>query len=103
MISASAIARLMVTVVLPSDGFALVSTITRGWVPLCPENSRDVKVVRKASASKENFRFQVTNSTGSSSGRISVLFSPSAALGPRSRLAMSVLAVGMTPNSGMLR
>src|SRR5437870_2926511 len=60
LISANAMARLLMTVVLPSRGNGLVTTRTLGRSPFSPENKMEVMTDRNASAMTERFWFQVT-------------------------------------------
>src|SRR5213593_2122673 len=60
LISASAMPRLLITVVLPSRGDGLVTTRTLGRSPFSPENRMEAMTDRNASAMTERFWFQVT-------------------------------------------
>ena len=62
-ISASAMAILLTTVVFPSSGNGLVTTMILGLSPFCPAKRIEVRAARKHSACNESFHFQVTSST----------------------------------------
>ena len=66
LISAITMLRLLLTVVLPSLGLALVRTSTCGRVPFCSANRMEVAVVRKDSARSEVLSLQETISSASS-------------------------------------
>src|SRR5881397_1851927 len=111
LISASAMPRLLITVVLPSRGDGLVTTRTLGRSPFSPENRMEVIVDRNASAMTECFWFQVTISrefVGSKLPVNSVVKRAGFALldgllgfddAGSARIAGSALADGMTPSS----
>src|ERR1051326_7094491 len=88
LISASAMARLLMMVVLPSPGDGLVTTRTLGRSPFSPENRMEVMTDRNASAITERFWFQVTISRefgGSALPPVSMVFNRAAVVLPDPR------------------
>src|SRR6266446_6011935 len=101
--SARAAARLLETVVFPSDGLALHMTMTWGWMPFWPENKIEVNVSWKDSANNDGRRLNVARATSCASelgGGISDCAAPRPPPYIRAELLRSE---GMTPSSGRLR
>src|SRR5579871_3491868 len=89
--------RLLATVVLPSAGPGLVTTITWGLSELCPGKRIEVSIARNDSATADGLCFQVTSSRqsfGSAGASAFAFFTAGVSQTP---------AIGITPSSGRFR
>ncbi len=96
-ISAIAMLRLLATVVLPSAGPGLVTTMTCGPSEFCPGSKIEVSMARNDSATADGLCFQVTSSRqsfGSAGASAFAFFTAGVSQTP---------AIGITPSSGKLR